>query len=241
MGAAPSKAEPNWRRIRKELHQMWVDPPPFCRPGPAPVTELLHWEVVIDGPEDSPYAGGTFTLDVQFPWEHPYKPPRVTFKTKIYHPNINSEGQMVLDIFKENWSPALTIDRLLLSIVSVLYDPMLDYPVNRRMAHLYQTNIKLYEKKARAWTRMYASAPVVSYYPEKGDEQWQEYCDAFTAYNEEMEEMRKWQEKDRLQAAVSSTGHTARRARGLNIVWRRTVAFLQGRSVTVPSTAKKAA
>lgn len=98
---------------------------------------------------------------------------------------------MVLDIFKENWSPAMTINQLLLSIISVLYDPLLDYPVNRGMARLYQRNIKLYEEKARAWTRKYSSAPVASYYPEKGDEQWQEYCDAFADHYAEMEEKRK--------------------------------------------------
>lgn len=86
MGAAPSssaKGESNRRRIRKELHQLWVDPPPFCRPGPAPVTDLFHWEVVIDGPEDSPYAEGTFTIDVQFTDDHPFKPTKITFKTKV--------------------------------------------------------------------------------------------------------------------------------------------------------------
>lgn len=151
---------------------------------------------------------------------------------------------MVLDIFKENWSPAMTINQLLLSIVSVLYDPMLDYPVNRGMARLYKRNIKLYEEKARAWTRQYSSAPVASYYPEKGDEQWQEYCDAFAAHYAEMEERRKWEEaaRKRRRAAASSTGRNkVPRARGLNLVWRRTVAFLQGRSVAAPSSAAKKA
>ncbi|TVU28308.1 hypothetical protein EJB05_19821 [Eragrostis curvula] len=243
MGAAPSSApkEPCWRRIRKELHQFWVDPPPFCRPGRSPVTDLLHWEVIIDGPEDSPYAGGTFPVDVQFPCDNPFKPTKITFKTKVFHPNIDSEGQMVLDIFKENWSPAMTINTLLLSIVSVLYDPMLDYPINSDIARLYQRNIKLYEEKARAWTRKYSSEPVVSYYPEKGDEHWQEYRDAFAAHYAEVAMRRRVAERRR--AAASSTGHTAAapRKRGASLVWRRAVAFLQGRSIAAPPTAKAVA
>ncbi|KAG2574602.1 hypothetical protein PVAP13_7KG344770 [Panicum virgatum] len=41
--------EPLRRRIRRELRMIWLDPPAFCRPGASPVTDLLHWEVVIDG------------------------------------------------------------------------------------------------------------------------------------------------------------------------------------------------
>ncbi|CAL4885069.1 unnamed protein product [Urochloa decumbens] len=84
------------------------------------------------------------------------------FHWEVYHPNIDSEGEMVLDIFHDEWSPALTIEMLLLSIVSVLYDPMLDHPVNDHIARLYMTDIKMYERKARKWTRRYASTPVAS-------------------------------------------------------------------------------
>jgi hypothetical protein len=127
----------------------------------------------------------------------------------------------------------MTINHLLLAIVSVLFDPLLDYPVNRAMAFLYQRNIKLYEEKARAWTRKYASAPVASYVPEKGDEQWQEYCDAFADHYAEMEEEDRRREAEMLRAAASSAGR-APPARGVNLVWRRAVAFLQRRSVAVP-------
>ncbi|XP_025822762.1 ubiquitin-conjugating enzyme E2 11-like [Panicum hallii] len=167
MGASPSsptkeEEEPCERRIRKELHRVWVDPPAFCRPGASPVTDLLHWEVVIDGPAGSPYAGGAFPVDVHFTGDHPYKPPKITFKTKVYHPNIDSEGRMVLNIFQKKWSPVLTIEKLLLSIVSVLYDPMLNRPINGHSARQYKRDVKLYERTARAWTRSYASTPVAS-------------------------------------------------------------------------------
>lgn len=70
-------------RIRSELRKIWIDPPPFCRPGASPVTDLLHWEVVIDGPDDSPYVGGTFPVDVDLAGNYPFNPPKITFKTKV--------------------------------------------------------------------------------------------------------------------------------------------------------------
>ena len=70
----------------------------------------------------SPYAGGVYFLDIHFPPDYPFKPPKLTFRTRIYHCNINSNGQICLDILKDQWSPALTISKVLLSICSLLTD-----------------------------------------------------------------------------------------------------------------------
>jgi ubiquitin-conjugating enzyme E2 D/E len=55
---------------------------------------------MIMGPSDSPYQGGVFFLDIAFPPDYPFKPPKCTFKTKVYHPNINANGGICLDILK---------------------------------------------------------------------------------------------------------------------------------------------
>ncbi|KHF99533.1 Ubiquitin-conjugating enzyme E2-17 kDa [Gossypium arboreum] len=79
----------------------------------SPVAEdMFHWQATLMGPSDSPYAGGVFLVSIHFPPDYPFKPPKVAFRTKVFHPNINSNGSICLDILKEQWSPALTISKV---------------------------------------------------------------------------------------------------------------------------------
>merc|ERR1711977_93292 len=144
------------KRINKELTQLTADPPSNCSAGPAN-DDLFRWEGTILGPEKSPYAGGVFFVDTHFPTDYPFKPPQVKFKTKLFHPNVNDSGSICLDILKEQWSPALTISKVLLSICSLLCDPNPDDPLCPDKAHLFKTQRKLYNKTAQEWTAKYAT------------------------------------------------------------------------------------
>merc|ERR1712070_503853 len=95
------------KRITKELTDLERDPSTSCRAHPID-QDMLHWEATIVAPSDCPYAGGTFMLDIQFPQDYPFKPPKVKFTTKIYHCNVNANGNICLDILSAQWSPALT-------------------------------------------------------------------------------------------------------------------------------------
>ena len=144
------------RRIQKELKDIQGDPPSNCSAGPVD-GNFFEWEGVIFGPADSPYTGGVYTLQIQFPVDYPFKAPTTKFKTKIYHPNINAAGIICLDILKTQWSPALTVSKLLLSICSLLTDPNPDDPLVPDIAHQFKTNRAAYDAEARRWTQLYAT------------------------------------------------------------------------------------
>ena len=145
------------KRLQKELADLNKDPPANCSAGPASEKELYHWLATIMGPEGSPYAGGIFQLNIVFPTDYPFKPPKINFTTKVYHPNINANGSICLDILKDQWSPALTISKVLLSISSLLTDPNPDDPLVPDIAHIYKTNRSKYETTAREWTKKHAN------------------------------------------------------------------------------------
>ena len=144
------------KRIQKELEEIHKDPPANCSAGPVD-DDLFNWQATIIGPEDSPYHGGVFTLNIVFSNDYPFKPPKCFFVTKIYHPNISSQGGICLDVLKDNWSPALTVSKLLLSICSLLTDPNPDDPLVPSIARLYKEDKEEYNKKAKEFTLYYAS------------------------------------------------------------------------------------
>ncbi|XP_049685158.1 ubiquitin-conjugating enzyme E2 D2 isoform X2 [Accipiter gentilis] len=139
----------------KELNDLARDPPAQCSAGPVG-DDMFHWQATIMGPNDSPYQGGVFFLTIHFPTDYPFKPPKVAFTTRIYHPNINSNGSICLDILRSQWSPALTISKVLLSICSLLCDPNPDDPLVPEIARIYKTDREKYNRIAREWTQKYA-------------------------------------------------------------------------------------
>ncbi|KAF1744388.1 hypothetical protein MXB_5044 [Myxobolus squamalis] len=101
---------------------------------------LFH--VKIDGPVDSPYEGGVFDLDLFLPEDYPISAPKVRFLTRIYHPNIDKIGRVCMDILKENWSPALQINKILLSLQALLASPNPNDPLENEIANHWNENEK---------------------------------------------------------------------------------------------------
>ena len=76
---------------------------------------IREFKILMQGPIDSPYEGGLFELELLLPENYPLEAPKVTFKTKIYHPNIDKDGGICQDTFNKSWNPATTIQHLALN------------------------------------------------------------------------------------------------------------------------------
>jgi ubiquitin-conjugating enzyme E2 D len=143
-------------RINKELRIIQDEANENISAGPNG-DNLFEWDAMIIGPTKTPYEGGMFRLKIYFPVDYPFKSPKVLFTTKIYHPNINSGGIICLDILKTQWSPALTISKVLLSICSLLNDANPNDPLEMEIAKQYINDKPKYEQIAKQWTLQYAS------------------------------------------------------------------------------------
>ncbi|AOW02150.1 ubiquitin-conjugating enzyme/RWD-like protein [Yarrowia lipolytica] len=145
------------KRISKETERLVKEPVPGISAAPHD-DNLRYFDVTIDGPTSSPYEGGTFKLELFLPEDYPMVPPKVRFLTKIYHPNIDRLGRICLDVLKSNWSPALQIRTILLSIQALLGAPNPDDPLANDVAQKWKEDEKTAIQTARDWTKEYAKA-----------------------------------------------------------------------------------
>lgn len=139
----------------KETQRLLSDPVPGISAVPDE-NNARYFHVLVAGPEGSPFEGGIFKLELFLPEEYPMMPPKVRFITKIYHPNIDKLGRICLDILKDNWSPALQIRTVLLSIQALLSAPNPDDPLANDVAEQWKYNEQDAIEIAREWTIIYA-------------------------------------------------------------------------------------
>ncbi|XP_052180293.1 constitutive photomorphogenesis protein 10 isoform X1 [Diospyros lotus] len=153
--ASTTSVSASVKRIQKEMADLHAHPPSDCSAGPKG-DNLFHWIATIIGPPGTPYEGGIFFLDITFPNDYPFKPPKVVFKTRIYHCNVDSAGNVSLDIFKEGWSPALTISKVLLAIRAIFTNPDPYNPAVAGIAHLYLADRSKHDEITAEWTLRFA-------------------------------------------------------------------------------------
>ena len=145
------------KRIEKELKKFNEEEPEGLTAGPPDDSDMFKWDASLTGPENSPFEGGTFNLSIEFPKDYPFKPPKVEFTTKVYHPNVKSTGTICLDILKDAWSPDISVSKILLAIQNLLINPNIDHPLEPEIAKQYTDDRAKYDETAKEWTEKYAS------------------------------------------------------------------------------------
>lgn len=123
---------------------------------------LMAWNVYIRGPENTPYAGGLYECNITISENYPLNPPKFKFKTKIFHPNISVDGDVCIDILKNQWSPVLNIGNIMVSICSLLSDPNANSPLNGSAGDMYLRSKDDYNKIASDMRDEFAMKTVVN-------------------------------------------------------------------------------
>lgn len=143
------------KRLFNELKEIKTSPPDNCS-ADIINDNINTWNAIILGPSGSPYENGVFCLTILFGDNYPFSPPICRFSTPVYHPNIDRYGNICIDILKQNWTPAISVSKLLISICSLLDDPNPDDPLEANISLMYKTNKPEFTRLAREYTLKYA-------------------------------------------------------------------------------------
>ncbi|KAJ4979951.1 hypothetical protein NE237_010731 [Protea cynaroides] len=142
------------QRLKQELEIIKTDSFTYCSCGPDG-DDIFKWQAAIMGALGTPVEDGVYFLSIDIPEDYPFSPPKIKLQTKIYHPSIDEDGNIYVDILEDRWTPAMSIMTLLVSIWSILPDPTIVDPAGP-LADLDSAERRNYNKKAREWTIKYA-------------------------------------------------------------------------------------
>ncbi|KAI0914954.1 ubiquitin-conjugating enzyme [Ustulina deusta] len=150
------------KRITKELQECTESPPQGMTVSLPSEADLSKWEVVLAGPQGTPYAGGVYNITVTLPPDYPFKAPQVNFATRIYHPNVTNDslGNICLGVLKaENWKPASRVRAVLEAVRQLLVEPNPEDPLETRIADEYKNNRPEFDKNVKSYVARYAKGP----------------------------------------------------------------------------------
>mmetsp|Transcript_139533 Transcript_139533/g.242746 ORF Transcript_139533/g.242746 Transcript_139533/m.242746 type:complete len:162 (-) Transcript_139533:199-684(-) len=140
-------------RLLRDLHKLRKDPPHGVYAELAE-NNVLCCQCLVIGPEDTAWEGGAFRLQLDFTDEYPVKPPKATFVSKIFHPNVYDNGEICLDILQNQWTQLIDVSAILNSVMSLLPDPNPNSPANQEAARLYRTDPREYERRVKEMVRL---------------------------------------------------------------------------------------
>ncbi|XP_071941408.1 ubiquitin-conjugating enzyme E2 G2 isoform X2 [Antedon mediterranea] len=154
------------KRLMAEYKQLSVNPPEGIIAGPKNEDNFFEWEALITGPEDTCFEGGVFQAVINFPHDYPLNPPKMQFTCEMFHPNIYSDGRVCISILHapgddpmgyetsaERWSPVQSVEKILLSVVSMLAEPNDESGANVDASKMWRDDRERFEEKAQEIVR----------------------------------------------------------------------------------------
>ncbi|KAH9279682.1 Ubiquitin-conjugating enzyme E2 G2 [Echinococcus granulosus] len=160
------------KRLMAEYKQLTDNPPEGIVAGPVDESNFFEWEAFIMGPDGTPFEGGVFASRLSFPPDYPLSPPKMRFTSNIFHPNIYPDGRVCISILHtpgndplgyetpaERWSPVQSVEKILLSVISMLAEPNDESAANVDAAKTWRENRKLFDEMAMQSVRMSLGFP----------------------------------------------------------------------------------
>ncbi|KAJ3318472.1 Ubiquitin-conjugating enzyme E2 G2 [Boothiomyces sp. JEL0866] len=146
------------RRLMTEYKELTLNPPEGIQAGPISESNYFEWEALISGPEGTPFENGIFVAELKFPKDYPLSPPVMKFTSEIFHPNVYPDGTVCISILhapgndpngyehaSERWSPVQSVEKILLSVVSMLAEPNVDSPASVEAAKMWRLDRKQFD------------------------------------------------------------------------------------------------
>ncbi|KAL2006148.1 hypothetical protein VTN00DRAFT_9802 [Thermoascus crustaceus] len=143
-----------------DLHNSDLPPNYFFPPGSSGSDDLTQLLVMLTGPQGTPYSQGLWRLHLKMPEDYPKSPPKVSFRTRIWHPNIEeSTGAVCVDTLKRDWEPKLTLRDVLITISCLLIHPNPDSALNSAAGAMLQDDYEAFARQAKLMTSIHAPIP----------------------------------------------------------------------------------
>ncbi|KAG1930662.1 ubiquitin-conjugating enzyme E2 [Pimephales promelas] len=154
------------KRLMAEYKQLTLNPPEGIVAGPVNEENFFEWEALIMGPEDTCFEGGVFPAILSFPSDYPLSPPKMRFTCDMFHPNIYPDGRVCISILHapgddpmgyessaERWSPVQSVEKILLSVVSMLAEPNDESGANVDASKMWREDREQFNRLAKQIVR----------------------------------------------------------------------------------------
>jgi ubiquitin-conjugating enzyme E2 M len=137
--AAKKKPKTSAAQIRVQKDLTELDLPSTMKTTFADPADLLNFTLTIT-PDEGMYRGGKFTFSFNINTNYPHEPPKVKCIPKIYHPNVDLEGNVCLNILREDWKPVLNLNSVMVGLQYLFLEPNAEDPLNKEAAEDLRKN-----------------------------------------------------------------------------------------------------